>query len=103
MWLRATQYVRNERLRPFRNEYWKRFYFFLFSILSLISFLFLFFFSSLIFDFRLLLFQEKEQLLRELRSQRGSQKIASVQEEIKRLEQDLNNAIEISNQAIADR
>ncbi|KAK7604923.1 hypothetical protein V9T40_006109 [Parthenolecanium corni] len=52
---------------------------------------------------RLLLFQEKEQLLRELRSQRGSRQIASVQEEIKRLEQDLNDAIEISNQAIADR
>lgn len=56
---------------------------------------------------RLLLFQEKEQLLRELRSltsrQRGNQEMASVQSEIKRLENDLNNALEVSNKAIADR
>lgn len=55
------------------------------------------------YAYRLLLFQEKEQLLRELRSQRGSREMACVQEEIKRLEQDLNNALEISNKAIADR
>lgn len=59
------------------------------------------------FPLRLLLFQEKEQLLRELRSltsrQRGSQEMALVHQEIKRLEQDLNDALEISNKAIADR
>ncbi|KAG8272243.1 hypothetical protein J6590_044902 [Homalodisca vitripennis] len=56
---------------------------------------------------RLLLFQEKEQLLRELRSitprNRSSREMSDIQEEIRRLEQDLNNALEMSNRAIADR
>lgn len=56
---------------------------------------------------RLLLFQEKEQLLRELRSitprTRSHQEMTDIQGEIKRLEQDLNNALEMSNRAIADR
>lgn len=56
---------------------------------------------------RLLLFQEKEQLLRELRSitprMRSKEEMCDIQEECKRLEQDLNNALEMSNRAIADR
>jgi len=56
---------------------------------------------------RLLLFQEKEQLLRELRAitprSRSSQEMTHIQDEIRRLEQDLNNALEMSNRAIADR
>jgi protein KIBRA len=56
---------------------------------------------------RLLLFQEKEQLLRELRSitprSRSHQEMNDIQGEIKKLEQDLNNALEMSNRAIADR
>ncbi|CAH0393951.1 unnamed protein product [Bemisia tabaci] len=56
---------------------------------------------------RLLLFQEKEQLLRELRSitprTRSNKEMSEIQVEIKRLEQDLNTALEMSNRAIADR
>lgn len=56
---------------------------------------------------RLLLFQEKEQLLRELRSitprTRSKEEMTDIQLECKRLEQDLNNALEMSNRAIADR
>ncbi|KAE9528109.1 hypothetical protein AGLY_012531 [Aphis glycines] len=56
---------------------------------------------------RLLLFQEKEQLLRELRSitprSRSHREMDDIQGEIKKLEQDLNNALEMSNRAIADR
>lgn len=56
---------------------------------------------------RLLLFQEKEQLLRELRSitprSRTPDEMRDIREEIKKLEQDLNNALEMSNRAIADR
>ncbi|XP_014243574.1 protein kibra [Cimex lectularius] len=56
---------------------------------------------------RLLLFQEKEQLLRELRSitphTRSHQEMTDIQNEIRRLEQDLNTALEMSNRAIADR
>lgn len=56
---------------------------------------------------RLLLFQEKEQLLRELRSitprTRSQQEMQDIQQEIRRLEQDLNNALEMSNRAITDR
>lgn len=56
---------------------------------------------------RLLLFQEKEQLLRELRSitprTRSKEEMTDIQQECKRLEQDLNNALEMSNRAIADR
>lgn len=56
---------------------------------------------------RLLLFQEKEQLLRELRSitprTRSKEEMSDIQLECKRLEQDLNNALEMSNRAIADR
>ncbi|KAL1509063.1 hypothetical protein ABEB36_003862 [Hypothenemus hampei] len=56
---------------------------------------------------RLLLFQEKEQLLRELRSitprMRSKEEMCDIQQECKRLEQDLNNALEMSNRAIADR
>lgn len=56
---------------------------------------------------RLLLFQEKEQLLRELRSitpmMRSKEEMSDIQNECKRLEQDLNKALEMSNRAIADR
>lgn len=56
---------------------------------------------------RLLLFQEKEQLLRELRSitprMRSKEEMCDIQQECRRLEQDLNNALEMSNRAIADR
>lgn len=56
---------------------------------------------------KLLLFQEKEQLLRELRSitsrSRSQQDMKKIQTEIKRLEQDLNNALELSNKTITDR
>lgn len=56
---------------------------------------------------RLLLFQEKEQLLRELRSitprTRSKEEMTDIQLECKRLEQDLNKALEMSNRAIADR
>ncbi|XP_050441150.1 protein kibra isoform X2 [Adelges cooleyi] len=56
---------------------------------------------------RLLLFQEKEQLLRELRSitprSRSHQEMSDIQGEIKKLEQDLNNCLEMSNRAITDR
>ncbi|XP_047998754.1 protein kibra [Leguminivora glycinivorella] len=56
---------------------------------------------------RLLLFQEKEQLLRELRSitprTRSKQEMTDIQIECKRLEQDLKNAFEMSNKCIADR
>ncbi|CAG9782517.1 unnamed protein product [Diatraea saccharalis] len=56
---------------------------------------------------RLLLFQEKEQLLRELRSitprTRSKQEMSDIQTECKRLEQDLKNAFEMSNKCIADR
>ncbi|KAJ8922722.1 hypothetical protein NQ315_007757 [Exocentrus adspersus] len=56
---------------------------------------------------RLLLFQEKEQLLRELRSitprMRSKEEMSGIQMECMRLEQDLNKALEMSNRAIADR
>ncbi|XP_974791.2 protein kibra isoform X1 [Tribolium castaneum] len=56
---------------------------------------------------RLLLFQEKEQLLRELRSitprMRSKEEMSGIQLKCKRLEQDLNKAFEMSNRAIADR
>ncbi|XP_047515702.1 protein kibra isoform X1 [Pieris napi] len=56
---------------------------------------------------RLLLFQEKEQLLRELRSitprTRSKQEMTDIQTECRRLEQDLKNAFEMSNKCIADR
>jgi protein KIBRA len=56
---------------------------------------------------RLLLFQEKEQLLRELRSitprMRSKEEMSGIQLECKRLEQDLNKALEMSNRAISDR
>lgn len=56
---------------------------------------------------KLLLFQEKEQLLRELRSitprTRTQQDMKKIQNEIRRLEQDLNNALELSNKTITDR
>ena len=56
---------------------------------------------------RLLLIQEKEQLLRELRSinsrNRSKSEMTEVRKEIKKLETDLNNAMEVSNKCIADR
>lgn len=56
---------------------------------------------------RLLLFQEKEQLLRELRSitphTRSLKEMSDIQNEIHRLEQDLNTALEVSNRTITDR
>lgn len=56
---------------------------------------------------RLLLIQEKEQLLRELRSinpkSRTAKDMIEIKREIQKLEQDLNNAMEISNRCISDR
>ncbi len=56
---------------------------------------------------RLLLIQDKEQLLRELRSitprSRSPQEMDEVRDKIQRLQQDLNNAMEVSNRCIADR
>ena len=56
---------------------------------------------------RLLLIQEKEQLLRELRSitpkSRSDLEMASIRSEINKLERDLSNAMEDSNRCIADR
>ncbi|XP_014232669.1 protein kibra isoform X1 [Trichogramma pretiosum] len=56
---------------------------------------------------KLLLFQEKEQLLRELRSitphTRTQQDMVKIQTEIRRLETDLNQAFELSNKTITDR
>ncbi|XP_014298495.2 protein kibra isoform X1 [Microplitis demolitor] len=56
---------------------------------------------------KLLLFQEKEQLLRELKSitprTRTQQDMKKIQCEIRKLEQDLTNALELSNKTITDR
>ena len=56
---------------------------------------------------RLLLIQEKEQLLRELRSitpkSRSDNEMAGIRAEINKLERDLSNAMEDSNRCIADR
>ncbi|KAK3100597.1 hypothetical protein FSP39_022334 [Pinctada imbricata] len=56
---------------------------------------------------RLMLLQEKEQLLRELRcidpKSRSEGEMNSVRQRILQLEQDLNHAVEISNKQIADR
>ncbi len=56
---------------------------------------------------RLLLIQDKEQLVRELRSiapnSRPEREMRMIQKEIEKLERDLNNALEISNRCIADR
>jgi len=56
---------------------------------------------------RLLLIQEKEQLLRELRSiaprSRSKPEMETVRAKIQRLEQDLSQALEASNRTIADR
>ena len=56
---------------------------------------------------RLLLVQEKEQLLRELRSidlrNRSEEEIDNVNQRITKLGVDLNHAKEISNKQIADR
>nr|SVE89711.1 EOG090X00VK [Daphnia sinensis] len=56
---------------------------------------------------RLLLIQEKEQLLRELRSiaprSRSKTEMESVRTKIQRLEKDLSQALEASNRTIADR
>ena len=56
---------------------------------------------------RLLLIQEKEQLLRELRSinlrNRSQPEMNDIRREIRKLECDLNNAMEVSNKCIADR
>lgn len=58
-------------------------------------------------SFRLLLVQEKEQLLRELRSidpkGRSRDDIATVNEKIHQLNIDLSHAKEISNKQIAER
>lgn len=59
------------------------------------------------FNFRLLLVQEKEQLLRELRSidpkGRSREENASINEKIQQLNVDLSHAKEISNKQIAER
>ena len=56
---------------------------------------------------RLLLIQDKEQLLRELRSitprSRSQREMMEIKNKIKNLQQDLNNAMEVSNRCIADR
>uniref|UniRef100_A0A0K2UAI6 Protein kibra n=1 Tax=Lepeophtheirus salmonis TaxID=72036 RepID=A0A0K2UAI6_LEPSM len=56
---------------------------------------------------RLLLIQEKEQLLRELRSitprSRSNQEMTEIKREILKLENDLNKAMEVSNRCIAER
>lgn len=56
---------------------------------------------------RLLLIQEKEQYLKELRSipaaTKTPQEVVTIQDACKRLEIDLNNAYELSNQCIANR
>lgn len=56
---------------------------------------------------RLLLIQEKEQYLKELRSipsaSKSPQEATSIQEACRKLEIDLNNAYELSNQCIANR
>jgi protein KIBRA len=58
-------------------------------------------------SFRLLLLQEKEQLLRELRSidpkGRSEEEMQSVRQRIAQLEFDLRHALEISNKQIQDR
>merc|ERR1719285_505248 len=56
---------------------------------------------------RLLLIQEKEQLLRELRSitsrSRNKSEMLEVEREIRKLKGDLDNAMEVSNKCIAER
>merc|ERR1719447_2043693 len=56
---------------------------------------------------RLLLIQEKEQLLRELRSinsrNRSKSEMLEVEREIRKLKGDLDNAMELSNKCIAER
>ena len=56
---------------------------------------------------RLLLIQEKEQLLRELRSinsrNRSKSEMLEVEREIRKLKGDLDNAMEVSNKCIAER
>ena len=56
---------------------------------------------------RLLLIQEKEQLLRELRAinlrNRSNAEMNDIRKRIQQLEADLNNAMEVSNKCIADR
>ena len=56
---------------------------------------------------RLLLIQEKEQLLRELRSinlrNRSNAEMNDIRNKIRKLESDLNDAMEVSNKCIADR
>merc|ERR1719367_2790424 len=56
---------------------------------------------------RLLLIQDKEQLLRELRSitprSRSRQEMDQVREKIAKLQEDLNKAMDVSNRCIADR
>lgn len=57
--------------------------------------------------FRLLLVQEKEQLLRELRSidpkGRSEEEMTSIYQRIAQLEYDLKHAVEISNKEIQTR
>lgn len=57
--------------------------------------------------FRLLLLQEKEQLLRELRSidpkGRTEEDMAFIRQRIAQLEYDLRHAVEISNKEIQER
>ena len=58
-------------------------------------------------SFRLLLLQEKEQLLRELRSidpkGRSSEEMTSIRQRIAQLEYDLKHALQISNKQIQER
>ena len=57
--------------------------------------------------FRLLLLQEKEQLLRELRSidpkGRNGEEMTSIRQRIAQLEYDLKHALQISNKQIQER
>ncbi|XP_076316254.1 protein kibra-like isoform X2 [Tachypleus tridentatus] len=56
---------------------------------------------------RLVLIQEKENLLQELQNriekENGHEEVTLIQSEISKLEEDLSNAIEVSNRVIADR
>ena len=64
-------------------------------------------FSDMGLSFRLLLLQEKEQLLRELRSidpkGRSSEEMTSIRQRIAQLEYDLKHALQISNKQIQER
>lgn len=69
--------------------------------------IFVWFWADDVGIFRLMLLQEKEQLLRELKGinpkGRSAGEMKDIQQRISQLEYDLNVAVEISNKQIADR